>query len=108
MGRARKALAKAAKATSEGLTAAKQASADRKFARSPQGRARAAAERGDSIFEFRAEVGSRGNGEDLSAIEQEGWTLEDTQFLHEEHTDREPDGSERSDTITYALYRFRR
>ena len=71
-GQVGKARGRAAERT-EGL---RQKAADYRFARSPAGRARAAAERGDRIFQYRSILTNAGHGSDLSAIEAEGWNLD--------------------------------
>lgn len=90
-----------------GARAIKRAASDYRFAHSPAGRAREAAQRGDTIFQHRAMVDHRGHGEVLSAIEAEGWKLDSTEYLTETETDIEPEGHEHVSTMTYAIYFFR-
>ena len=103
-GQVGKARGRAAERT-EGL---RQKAADYRFARSPAGRARAAAERGDRIFQYRSMLTNAGHGSDLSAIEAEGWNLDQTDFQQETETTAEPDGEQYTQSVTYAVYLFRR
>ncbi len=87
---------------------ARARAADHQFEHSAAGRARAAAAKGDTIFQYRPEMTEWGHGAELSAIEAEGWKLESTDIQTETVTDTDPDGSARSRTVTYAFYQFTR
>ena len=49
-----------------------------------------------------------GHGSDLSATEAEGWNLDQTDFQQETETTAEPDGEQYTQSVTYAVYLFRR
>jgi hypothetical protein len=80
----------------------------RLLSRSPESQARKAWERGDTLFQHRAEADADGDGRLLSKIEAEGWKLEDTQFHPETKTTVDDNGHEQTETTTYAVYLFRR
>lgn len=79
----------------------------RLLSRSPESQARKAWERGDTLFQHRS-AADDGDGRVLSKIEAQGWKLEDTQFQPETTTTTDDNGQEHTETITYAVYLFRR
>jgi len=80
----------------------------RVLSRSPESQARKAWERGDTLFQHRTVADAQGDGRLLSKIEAEGWKLEDTQFQPETTTTVDDQGNEHTETVTYAVYLFRR
>lgn len=79
-----------------------------RFNRTPAGRARSAHANGDTVFQHRMRLDDADHGALLSSIEAEGWELTDTQHVQETKSKSTAAGDSESETITYAIYLFRR